>query len=99
LSGLYHAVGSVCISKYEFGLRLAQTFGFNASLVIPTSVEDSGLLAARSPNLTLSVEKLAQDLGEPIPSLSTGLGKFYAQYQQGYPQRLLKMAIQNNGVG
>jgi dTDP-4-dehydrorhamnose reductase len=99
LSGLYHAVGSECISKYEFGLRLAQTFGFNTSLVIPTSVEDSGLLAARSPNLTLSVEKLAQDLGEPIPSLSTGLGKFYAQYQQGYPQRLLKMAIQNNGVG
>jgi len=93
LSGLYHAVGSECISKYEFGLRLAQSFGCDAGLVVPTSVEESGLLAVRSPDLTLNVQKLAQDLGEPVPGLSTGLAKFYTQYQQGYPQSLSSMAI------
>jgi dTDP-4-dehydrorhamnose reductase len=90
LSGLYHAVGSECISKYEFGRNLARVFGFDEKLVIPTSVYDSGLLAARSPNLTLSTEKLSRDLGEPIPGLSTGLMKFYEQYIQGYPRQLIQ---------
>jgi dTDP-4-dehydrorhamnose reductase len=90
LSGLYHAVGSECISKYEFGRNLARVFGFDEKLVIPTSVYDSGLLAARSPNLTLSTEKLSRDLGEPIPGLSTGLMKFYKQYIQGYPRQLIQ---------
>ncbi len=88
LSGLYHAVGSDCISKYEFGRRLARTFGFDEDLVIPTSVFDSGLLAARSPNLTLNTQKLSQALGEPLPGLSAGLKKLFTQYQAGYPQKL-----------
>lgn len=91
LSGLYHAVGSECISKYEFGLRVARAFGFDENLVIPTSVQDGGLKAARSPNLTLRADKLIHALGEPIPNLSTGLERFYTLYQQGYPQKLARM--------
>jgi dTDP-4-dehydrorhamnose reductase len=91
LSGLYHAVGSQCLSKYEFGVQLARRFGFDESLVIPTSLEDSGLKAARSPNLTLRIDKLIHALGEPLPNLSTGLDKFYTQYQQGYPQDIRRL--------
>lgn len=94
LSGLYHAVGSECISKYEFGCRIARLFGFDEGLVIPTSVRDSGLAAARSPNLTLRTEKLSRDLGHPLPGLSTGLAHFYTLYQQGYPQRLTQMVLE-----
>jgi dTDP-4-dehydrorhamnose reductase len=93
LSGLYHTVGSECASKYEFGQRLARRFGLDASLIAPASVHDFGLKAARSPNLTLRTGKLAAALGEPIPSLSTGLERFYTLYQQGYPQFLAEMAI------
>ena len=88
LSGLYHAVGSQPLSKYQFGVQVARRFGFDESLVIPTLVGDSGLRAARSPNLTLRTDKLIHALGEPLPNVSTGLEKFYTQYQQGYPQQI-----------
>jgi dTDP-4-dehydrorhamnose reductase len=88
LSGLYHAVGSECISKYDFGLRIAQIFGLDAKLIAPRSVEEGGLKAARSPRLTLRTDRLVKALGEPLPGLSTGLERFYTLYQQGYPHRI-----------
>jgi len=88
LSGLYHVVNDECLSKYEFGVRIARRFGFDESLVAPASVLQGGLKAARSPNLTLKIDKLIHALGEPVPGLSAGLERFYTLYQQGYPQLL-----------
>jgi dTDP-4-dehydrorhamnose reductase len=92
LSGLYHVVSSECLSKYDFGVALARTFGLSENLIKPTSVEHGGLTAPRSMNLTLVADKLVQALGEPSPDLSTGLRDFYTLYQQGYPQRLRQMS-------
>lgn len=86
LHGLYHVVSSECLTKYDFGVRLARRFGFDESLIAPVSVSSGGLKAARSPNLTLSTEKLAAALGHPSPGLSTAIERFYTLYQQGYPQ-------------
>lgn len=88
LSGLYHVVGPESLSKYDFGLRIAQRFNLDGSLINPVSVTQAGLKARRSPNLTLSTAKLTRSLGEPLPRLSMGLDQFFALYQQGYPQRL-----------
>lgn len=92
LSSLYHVVSSECLTKYDFGLRIAERFGLDASLISPSSVEDSSLSAARSPNLILKVDKLERDLGITPPDLSTGIDDLYTLYQQGYPQKLRKMA-------
>lgn len=94
LSGLYHVVGSESLSKYDFGLRLAQRFNLDGSLINPTSVTRSGLKAIRSPNLTLRSDKLVHALGESLPKLSTGLDKLYALYQQGYPHMLHSLELQ-----
>ena len=88
ISGLYHAVGSRAITKYDFGRAIAEQFGFDAGLIHPISVSESGLTAKRSQNLRLSIHKLSTALGHEIPNFSTGLAKFYTQYQQGYPQKL-----------
>ncbi len=88
LSGLYHVVGSESLSKYEFGIRIARQFGFDPELVRPISVENSGLTAKRSHNLRLSIQKLSTDLGMEIPGVSTGIGQFHTQLQQGYPQKM-----------
>jgi len=88
LLGLYHVVGSEALSKYDFGRRIARQFGFDESLVIPKSVEESGLKARRSHNLRLSVNKLSTALGQEIPGVSTGIARFYTQAQQGYPQKM-----------
>jgi dTDP-4-dehydrorhamnose reductase len=88
LSGLYHVVGSEALTKYDFGVKIAHQFGFDEALVRPISVEDSGLTARRSPKLQLSIHKLSTDLHLEIPGVSTGLGRFYTQYKQGYPQKI-----------
>jgi dTDP-4-dehydrorhamnose reductase len=88
LCGLYHVVGAQAMSKYQFGVELARTFGLRESLIDPKSVEASGLTARRSHNLRLSTHKLSTDLGREIPDFSTGLDEFYTQYQQSYPQKI-----------
>jgi len=84
LHGLYHLVGAEAMSKYEFGRRIADKFGFDASLIKPVSVKESGLKAARSPNLTLNTGKIRTALGHDLPVFAEGLQKFFDQYRRGY---------------
>jgi dTDP-4-dehydrorhamnose reductase len=93
LHGLYHAVSSECLTKYDFAIALARRFGFDEALVRPTRVGEAGLNAVRSPNLTLRCDRLVNALGEPIPGFSQGLERFYTLYQQGYPQMLKDLAF------
>jgi len=86
LSGIYHVVSPECLSKYDFGLRLAGLFNLDGRLVIPTPLAQAGLKVARSPNLSLRCDKLANALSQPLPGLQAGLDKLYELYQQGYPQ-------------
>lgn len=88
LRGLYHTVSADVMSKYSFGVMLARRFGWDESLISPESVDRSGLTARRAHNLGLSVHKLFTALGGPIPAFSTGLDRFYSQFQQGYPQNI-----------
>jgi len=91
LHGLYHVVSGDCMSKYEFGLQLAKKFGLNHNLIKPTSVNEAGLAATRSPKLTLCTEKIKKAIGVPLPSISQGLDHFYYLFQENYPQKLRKL--------
>ena len=88
LSGLYHVLSRESLTKYDFGLCIARKFGLNSELIAPNSVLDSSLTAVRSPNLTLKTEKLIHALGPNLPTVSTGIERFYELYLQGYPQKL-----------
>ncbi|MBI2331928.1 MAG: SDR family oxidoreductase [Chloroflexi bacterium] len=88
LKGLYHLVGPQAMSKYQFGVEIARRFDMRESDITPKSVSFSGLVAKRSNNLWLSTRKLSADLGEDLPAFSTGLDEFYAQHEQGYPQKI-----------
>jgi dTDP-4-dehydrorhamnose reductase len=92
LSGIYHVVSSEALSKYDFGVRLAHRFDLDPSLINPTSVNQSGLKAERSPNLSLRTDKLSRDLGQSLPRISTGIDRLFTLYQQGYPQMLRSLA-------
>lgn len=93
LSGLYHVFSSDSMSKYAFGVEIAKIFALNPERIAPISVSAAGLQAARSPKLTMCVDKLIHDLDETPPTISTGLAQFYRLYQQGYPQILKKMRM------
>lgn len=96
LSGLYHAVGAECITKYEFGIQIARRFGLDETRISPISVEEFGLKAARSHNLCLDTTRLSTALSHPLPRFSTGLEDFYRLYHQGYPQ-LIRASVDNSG--
>ena len=97
LSGLYHTVSSECLSKYDFGLRIARLFGLDENLILPTSIAQGGLKATRSPNLSLRTDKLAETLGLTLPTTSTGLESFYQLYQDGYPEYIRRLVSSQSG--
>ena len=92
LQGIYHLVGAQFMSKYDFGLAIARTFGFDPALISPALVSEGGLKAARSPNLTLDTGKVTAALGHDLPDFEHGLAKFYAQYRHGFPQYIRSLA-------
>jgi dTDP-4-dehydrorhamnose reductase len=94
--GLFHVVNPQSISKYDFGLALAERFGFDTSLITPTSIQNSGLSAVRSPNLNLDTEKLSKELDEKLPDQQTELLRFHQQYLDGYPQQLKNFSASIN---
>lgn len=75
-SGLFHLPGRTCLSKYEFGVRLAQAFGLNPSLIRPASVDGAKLPASRAKRLCLVGDKVEESLGRPLPELEAGLREF-----------------------
>jgi dTDP-4-dehydrorhamnose reductase len=99
LHGLYHVVGAEPMTKYQFGVEIAHKFGLDANLISPASVDHSALTARRSHNLRLSIHKLSTDLGSTLPNFSTGLDKFYSQFEQGYPQRIRSYQQEGPRVG
>lgn len=98
MTGLYHVFSPECTSKYEFGVAVARRFGLDETLINPVSVSDAGLVAARSPNLTMCTEKLSTALGHPLPTWQKGLERLADLQKQGYQQRLLGMGNVSNDV-
>ncbi len=93
LSGLFHTVSRECLSKYDFGCRIARQFGLDERLVTPASWLDGKLAAPRAPDLRLKVDKLEKALGEPLPDQAAGLDRFYDQYREGYPEKMRRLGL------
>ena len=89
LSGIYHVYAPESLSKYDFGVRLAQEFGLDASLIRPISALDSDLPTRRSLNLSMNTDKLQAALGKPLPSQTVGLRALHADLNSGLRQKLL----------
>ena len=76
------------ISKFDFGVQLAEAFGFDPDLIIPTRAAGIARDARRSLNLTLKNEKLLSVLGHPLPSIQQGIERLHQRWLEGYPQVL-----------
>jgi len=88
LSGLYHVVSSENLSKYEFGVRIAERFGFDPNLIEPVGMDMVARDAPRSMNLILKSDKLQSALGYALPSVDAGINKLYQRWQEGFPKKL-----------
>ena len=94
--GIYHIVGKDCVSKYAFGVCLAQTFQLDEGLIQPIEVDQRGLYAPRARNLCLDTSKIRTTLGLKMPCLVEGVRRFYRLKQTGYPQKLKSLIGEQN---
>jgi dTDP-4-dehydrorhamnose reductase len=78
--GIMHLGGSERISRYEFGLLMADVFGFDRSLLSPISQKDLEMAAPRAADVSLDSTK-AIKLGYALPSLRAELSAILAAYQ------------------
>lgn len=88
LKGVFHVVSSESISKYAFGVKLAEAFGLDSKLIKPISWKEGGLLAARSPLLTLDTSKLEKALGMTMPVIQEGIIRFHQEYEDLWPLKM-----------
>ncbi|HET6399853.1 MAG TPA: SDR family oxidoreductase [Candidatus Kapabacteria bacterium] len=75
--GLYHAGGPEMITRFEFAHRIAEMFGLNTSMILPTTVAElrsSGRWRADRPSRNGLVSLKAQtDLGIRLSNVDDGL--------------------------
>ena len=90
ISGTFHVGGGECVSKYEFGFRLANTFGLDGSLIEPISVAEMDFKARRANNLCMQGNKIERALGVGLPKINDGLNRFRDLRMNGYVDRLKK---------
>ena len=87
LTGVYHVVSTEHLSKYDFGMLISEKFNLDGSLISPESYLNGGLIAKRSPNLFLNVDKLIST-GIEIPNIAIAVDHFYSDYMDGLSDRI-----------
>jgi len=68
--GVFNVVSSDRVSKYEFGIKLANCFNLNIGLINAVSIDDKLNLVKRPKDMSLSNIKLCQILNCKISSIS-----------------------------
>jgi len=73
LRGICHTSGPACLSRYDIGKLVAETFGLDVSLIRAVSTAEMPLLAKRPAVSCLSVDLAESELGRPMVDLRKGL--------------------------
>ena len=84
-SGILHVTSSDALSKYEFGLAVADAFRFGSDLVTPV---ESDVQPPRNRDISLDVSKAESLLGSALPSQRAGIALAHADADQLRPALL-----------
>ena len=71
--GVFNIVSSERVSKYEFGIKLANYFNLDVDLINAVSIDDKSNLVKRSKDMSLSNAKFCQTLNCKIATLDEQL--------------------------
>lgn len=73
ISGLYHAVGKTCLSRYEFALNLADKFGLDKNLIKGVTSLEKKQEAPRPSKTCLDAQKLENLIGFDFCNVDDGI--------------------------
>ena len=90
-SGLFHVVGDERISKYEFGLKIAEEFSLDPSLINPGFLTDQVSLVQRPRDMSLSNKKTCNLLGRKLGGGNEHMARLHQQEQNGLAQEIQKL--------
>ena len=65
-SGIFHVVGNERISKYQFGIKVADVFGLDKSFISENDIADQHALVRRPKDMSLSGQKARSLLGKQL---------------------------------
>lgn len=81
-SGIIHAVSSTPMTKYDFGIAVAEAAGLSTNRMREGKVEEIDHLVPRGWNLGLNTDRIQKILGAQIPSTVAGIEKAFAEREQ-----------------
>lgn len=86
LKGLYHTAGSERISRFEFALRIAETFDLDLSLIKPIKMSELKVWVAKRPrDSSLCVDKIQKEVKTKLLNVKEGLRKMEEEVRrEGY---------------
>jgi dTDP-4-dehydrorhamnose reductase len=73
LTGIFHAVCPEPSTRYEFAVKVANVFGLDERLTVPTSMDDVPALAFRPPILILDTTSTAEALNTKLLGFEEGI--------------------------
>ncbi len=82
-AGIYNAVGSERLSKYDFALSVARVFNLPEELLLEASIDDAKHLVIRPRDMSLSNSKVVCELGINFPDTFTSLNELLSQEKRG----------------
>lgn len=88
LRGVVNVVGGERLSKFDFGVHVADQFGFDRRLIVPRSVERFPFAAPRPRDMSLASGRAAAALGRPMPDAPAGLARLARELAAGLPASL-----------
>ena len=91
-SGLFHLVGKDRVSKYDFGMMLAEEAGYSTEFVERASIDDGDLKAVRPRDMSLSSEHFRSATGFDVPRCQDGVRSFVADKDRPMETRLAALA-------
>jgi len=71
--GVYHCASNNSISKYEFGMMMAEIFQLSSLNLNKVSVDSVNFKAKRPRNMALDVKKISSTLGRDLPAVIDAL--------------------------
>lgn len=95
LAGIYNCGGGNSLSKYDFGCKIADIFGYDPVLIRPMSLSDSGLTAPRGKDLGMDVSKIENALKKQIPQVNESIKAFRKDYERRLPEEIKKYRVIN----
>jgi len=81
--GVFHTCGSTCLDRYSFGLKIAEAFGLDASLIDKTTSKEFEWLAPRPSNSCMLNNETQKRLGVKLYTVEEGLKFMREQKERG----------------